>query len=88
VAQEVQLAVRLLRQVVVRHQQQSTQEQHQLTVRQVHLWRLAVVEQVVRLIMQVLVLLVVMVAYRAVVVEVVVVELPLVVQVVMEQQER
>jgi hypothetical protein len=57
-------------------------------VRQVHPWRLVQVAQVVRLTTQVLALQVVMVAYRAVVVVVVVVELPLVVQAVMEQQDR
>jgi hypothetical protein len=84
----VQQVARLLRQVVVRHQRQLIQEQHQPMVRQEIQPKLAQEAQVVQPIMLELAQKAVTVAYPAEVVEAVVVELPLVVQVAMEQQER
>jgi hypothetical protein len=88
VAQAAQQVVRLLQAVVVQHQRQSIQVQHQPMVQMVIQPKLAQVVQVVRLIMLEL-------AQRAVTAdspvageEAVVVELPSVVQVAQEQQER
>jgi hypothetical protein len=84
----VQQVAQLLQVVVVRHQQQSIQEQHQPMVRQEIQPKLAQVVQVVRLIMLELVQRAVTVDSPVEVVEAVVVELALVVKVVQEQQER
>ena len=80
--------VRLLRLVVVRHRRQLIQVQHQPMVRQEIQPKLVQEAQVVLAIMLELAQKAVTVALPAEVVEAVVVELPLVVQVVQEQQER
>jgi hypothetical protein len=83
-----QQAVRQPQVVVVRHQQQSIQEQHQPMVRQVIQPKLAQEAQVVRLIMLELAQKAVTVDSPAEVVEAVAVELALVVKVVEVRQER
>jgi hypothetical protein len=88
VAQAAQQAVRYKMQVVVRHQRQSTQAQHQPMVQMAIQPKLAQVAQVVRLIMLELAQKAVTVDSQVAVEEAAVVELLSVVQVVQEQQER